>query len=174
MIIMARPKYRLEALLKIKARMKKRAEIALAKAIVELKKAREKLEELKKEKRKIVERWKEARADMKRELSTGMAVKKSNVHVNFMRKLKEMEEAKQEEIEDQEGVVEDCEAAAALARREYIEAAKQHQIMEKHKELWEKKVRKEITRKEEREMDELGGTIHQLRRWRGEKSVFET
>jgi len=171
---MAKPKYRLQALLNIKARMKKRAEIALAKAIIELQKAKEKLEKLKEEKKKIIERWKEARMEMKREMSAGIAVKKSNVHVNFLRKLKEDEEEKQKEIEDQEAVVEDCTVAVARARREYIDAAKQHQIMEKHKELWQKKVNEEITRKEEREMDELSTTIHQLKRWRGEKSVFET
>ena len=171
---MPKPKYRLEALLRIKARMKKRAEMALARAIIELKEAKEKLKKLEEEKEKIVERWEEARREMKAEMATGIMVKKSNVHVNFMRKLKEDEEAKQEEIEDQEAVVEDCEAAVARARREYIDAAKELQIMEKHKDLWEKKVRHEISRKEERELDELGSSIHQLRRWRGERSVFET
>jgi len=171
---MAKPKYRLEALLRIKARMKKRAEMALARAIIELKKAKERLEELKEEKERIVERWEEARKEMRAEMDAGVVVKKGNVHVNFMRKLKEDEEAKQEEIEDQEAVVEDCEAAVARARREYIEAAKQLQIMEKHKELWEKKVRREITSREAKEMDELGGTIHKLKNWRGEKGVFET
>ena len=171
---MAKPKYRLEALLRIKARMKKRAEMALARAIIELKKAKERLEELKEEKERIVERWEEARKEMRAEMDAGVVVKKGNVHVNFMRKLKEDEEAKQEEIEDQEAVVEDCEAAVARARREYIEAAKQLQIMEKHKELWEKKVRNEISSREVKEMDELGGTIHKLKNWRGEKGVFET
>ncbi|MFA4970973.1 MAG: hypothetical protein WC683_00065 [bacterium] len=171
---MPKPKYRLEALLRIKARLKKRAEVALARALIELKKAREKLEELKEEKKKIVERWREARQEMRRDLSAGIVVKKGNVHVNFLRKLKEDEEKKEEEIEDQKAVVEDCETAVAKARREYIDASKQLQIMEKHKDLWAKKVRDELTRKEEREMDELSTTIHQLKRWRGEKSVFET
>ena len=171
---MAKPKYRLQALLTIKARLKKKAEMALARALIELKEAREKLEELEREKEEIVERWHEARDEMNREMQTGVAVKKGNVHVNFLRKLKEDEEAKQEEIEDQEHVVEDCELAVAAARREYIDAAKELQVMEKHKELWEKKVREEITRKEQKEMDELGGAIHQLRKWRGEKSMFES
>ncbi|MFA4873732.1 MAG: hypothetical protein WC690_00155 [bacterium] len=171
---MAKPRYRLQALLIIKTRAKKRAEEALARALIALKKAKDRLEELKKEKEEIVKKWKESRAEMKRKMQTGALVKEGNVHVNFLRKLKEDEEAKQEEIEDQEQVVEDCEAAVARTRREYIDAARALQVMEKHKGLWEKKVRDEITRKEEREMDELGSTIHQLRRWRGEKSVFET
>lgn len=171
---MAKPKYRLQALLTIKARMKKKAEVALARALVELKEAKEKLKKLEEEKEKIIERWKQARTEMKQRMQGGAVVKEGNVHVNFLRKLKEDEESKQEEIEDQEQVVEDCTAAVALARREYIDAAKELQVMEKHKELWEKKVKAELSSKEQKELDELGGAIHQLRRWRGEKSVFET
>lgn len=171
---MAKQKYRLQALLTIRQRMKKRAEVALAKAIIALKEAREKLDSLKDEKKEIIERWKEARADMKRSMDFGGHVGVGNRHVNFMRKLKEDEEKKQEEIEDQELVIEDCEAKVALARREYIEAAKQLQVMEKHKELWQKKINDELSRKEAKEMDELGATIHQLRKWRGEKSVTES
>jgi len=54
-------KYRLEALLKLKLREKKNAEMNLAKALMSLKEAREKLEELRKERKKIQTRKKEAR-----------------------------------------------------------------------------------------------------------------
>lgn len=171
---MAKPKYRLQALLTIKQRAKQRAEVLLAKAIIALTKAREKLKKLQEEKEEIVEKWKSSRAEMKRKMLSGAVVKEGNVHVNYLRKLKEDEEAKQQEIEDQEGVILECEEGVARARRDYVDAARELQVMEKHKELWEKKLQNELTRKEEREMDELGGTIHQLRRWRGEKSVFET
>ncbi len=172
-VIMAKQKYRLQALLTIKARMKRRAEIALARAIRDLNEARKKLEELKEEKEEIIERWHEARKEMKSQMDVGVMVGDGNVHVNFMRKLKEDEEAKDEEIEDQEIVVEECESQVAVARRDYIDASKELQVMEKHKELWEKKIKNEINRKEQRELDELGGTIHQLRKWRGEKTVTE-
>jgi len=171
---MAKAKYRLQALLTIRMRMKRRTEIALGKAIVALKKAREHLKELKDEKEKIVEMWHQARKEMRGRMDTGGMVGEGNVHVNFLRKLKEDEETKQEEIEDQELVIEECEAKVVRARQDYIEAARQLQVMEKHKKLWEKKVKAEITMREQKEMDELGGTIHQLRRWRGEKTLFET
>lgn len=171
---MAKPRYRLQAMLTLKLRAKQRAEQMLAKAIAELARARKRLEELKEEKEKIIEKWKECRAEMKRKMTAGLVVKEGNVHVNYLRKLKEDEEAKQQEIEDQEVVISDCEAAVARARRDYVDAAREVQVMEKHKELWERKLRDELTRKEEREMDELGGTIHQLKKWRGEKSTFES
>lgn len=170
---MARPKYRLQALLTIRAQAKKRAEAQLARALVELKKAKERLEELKEEKKKIVLRWKQARQEMKSRMSHGASVGEGNVHVNFLRKLKEDEEAKEKEIEDQKEVVAECVENVARARRAYIDACRQLQIMEKHKELWRKKVEAEISKREELEMDELGSIIHGLRRWRGEKAVFE-
>ncbi len=170
---MAKEKYRLQALLTLKSRMKKRAEMMLARAIKKLLDARERLEELQEEKKRIIERRLGARKEMSTRMGGGAAVGEGTVHVNFCRKLEEDEEAKQEEIEDQELVVEDCELGVATARREYIDAAREHQVMEKHKELWEKKIRGELNRREAKEMDELGGTIHQLRRWRGERSAVE-
>ena len=161
-------------MLTMKSMAKRPAEVALGKAIVALKEAKERLEELEEEKTRIVERWKQARTEMRSKMGYGARVGEGNIHVNFLRKLKEDEERKAEEIEEQKDVVVAREEDVALARRAYIDASKQLQIIEKHKELWEKKIRDELTRKEEKEMDELGGTIHQLRNWRGEKSVFES
>lgn len=168
-----KPKYRLQALLLIKQRLRKKAEIALAYALKALVDARKRLKELEEERARIVKQQREARAEMNKLVNAGAFVGEGNVHVNFMRKLKEDLEAKDEEIEDQKRVVEEKKDGVALARREYIDAAKELQVMEKHKELWEKKMRHEISRREQREMDELGNTIHQLRRWRGERSPME-
>ncbi len=170
---MAKKKYRLQALLTTKERIKKRAEMALAIAITELRKAKERLEELKEEKKEIIEKWKEARIEMKKRMSGGAFVGEGTVHVNYLRKLKEDEEAKEKEIEEQKEVISDCEAKVAKARQDYIDAVKEVRIMQKHKELWEKKLNEEITKKEEAELDELGSTIHQLKKWRGEKSALQ-
>ncbi len=163
-------KYRLQALVVIRQRMRKKAEIALARALKELADAKKRLKELEEEKDKIVKERENKRAEMKERMGTSAFVGEGNVYVNYLRKLKEDEEAKEEEIEDQKQVVREKEDGVALARREYIDAAKDLQVMEKHKELWEKKQRNELSRKEQREMDELGNTIHQLRSWRGERS----
>ncbi len=170
---MAKQKYRLQALLTIKQRLKKKAEVLLATAIKKHKEAKEKLEELKEEKKKIKEKWEKARTDMKEKMAEGVAMGKGNLHVNYLRKLEEDEEEKQEEIEDQQEVVQEAEDEVKSARREYIDACKELKVMEKHKELWEKKIKAELTRKEEKEMDELGSTIHQIRKMRGEKSIEE-
>ncbi|OGQ05552.1 MAG: hypothetical protein A2W61_01690 [Deltaproteobacteria bacterium RIFCSPLOWO2_01_44_7] len=166
-------KYRLEALLKLKARQRKQAEIVLARAIAFLMASKKKLEELKEEKKELKRQQKEARHKMNEEMIGGGTIGNGCFHVNYLRKLKEDEEAKQEEIEMQEGVVEEAKEKVAKARKDYIEAVKQHQMMEKHKDLWAKKMQTILSKKEEKEMDELGQTIHSLKRWRGEKSLFE-
>jgi len=165
-------RYRLQALLIIKEREKNLAAEALAHAITALQAARKKEKELIEQKEEIVRKWFAARSEMRREMDRGAVVGEGNVHVNFLRKLKEDEETKQKEIAEQHEVVLEAEQTVAKARREYIDAAKEHQVMLKHKDLWRKKVQAELTRKEEREFDELGNTIHQLRKWKGEKSAF--
>ncbi len=109
---------------------------------------------------------------MDAQMNRGGSIGEGCFHVNFLRKLKEEEEVKKEEIEGQKKVIEECQEKVAKARRDYFDAIKQLRMMEKHKDLWRKRVAKELSRKEEKEMDELGQTIHSLRRWRGEGSEF--
>lgn len=170
---MAAPRYRLAALLRLRIREKKKSEVELGRAMIALQQAKKKLEELKEEKEKIRKEQKEARHKMDVEMSGGGMVGSGCVHVNFLRKLKEDEVAKDEEIEDQKEVIVEATEKVARCKRAYIDASKQLRVMEKHKDLWVKKVRHEISKREEKEMDELGQAIHSLKRWRGEKSVFE-
>ena len=170
---MPKQKYRLQVLLVIRQRMKKKAEVALARALKALIDAKKKLEKLEEEKKRIIERQEEMHLEMSQKMGSSAQIGEGNVYVNFLRKLKEDLEAKEEEIEDQKEVIREKEEAVALARREYIDAAKECRVMEKHKELWEKKQQHELSRKEQHEMDELGTTIHQLRRWRGEHAAME-
>lgn len=156
----------------IKEREKNRAGELLARAIGALHDAREKEKKLIKEKEEIIKKWHKARADMKKDMDRGAVVEDGNVHVNWLRKLKEDEEQKQKEIDEQHEVVVQAEEAVVQARKDYIEAAKEHQVMVKHKELWQKKIQAELSKKEEREFDELGTTIHQIKRWKGEKNEF--
>lgn len=164
--------YRLEALLKLRQREKKRAEVLLAKRLFELKEAKEKLERLKEEKEKIKKKEKEKRLKMDTQMNRGGLIGEGCFHVNFLRKLKEDEEAKTKEMEEQKGVIQECQEKVVKARKEYFDAIKQLRVMEKHKGLWKKKIAVLLSKKEEKEMDELGQTIHSLRQWRGEKSEF--
>lgn len=157
-------KYRLQPLLEMKSRARKKAEIALARAIVRLEQEKKKLKKLEEEKKEIIRKRKEFRLRMHEQIASGDAHAKDGwVGVNFLRKLEDDEKKKDEEIERQKVVIENCEIQLKRARRDYIDAVKELRVMEKHKELWKKKLEKEITREEEREMDELGNVIHQLK-----------
>ncbi len=160
--------YRLQVLLRIKERIKRQSEMALAKAIITLNKEKETLKTLEKEKDDIIKSFKNARKDMADHVKVGGKIGYSHVHVNFLDKLKDDEEKKEEEIDDQKLHIEDCEEKVTSARRDYIEAANQFKVMEKHKELWEKKIKNELSAKEAKELDELGQVIHQLKSWRSE------
>lgn len=157
--------YRLQPLLEIKRRAKQRAEIRLAKAIARLEGEKKKLKKLEEEKKSIIRRRKECRMELHQKMSAGQAhVKDGSVRVNFLRKLEEDEKKKEEEIKAQMRVIENCEIEVKRARRDYIDASKDLRIMEKHKELWHKKVLAEISREEEKEMDELGNVMHELKK----------
>lgn len=166
-------RYRLEVLLRVRQREKKKAEQHLARMLSALKKAKEKLEQFKKEKEAIQTHKKEVRNKMDREMGGGGRIQEGCFFVNFLRKLKEDEEAKTVEIENQKEVIAQCETNVVKAKKEYHEAIRQLRTMEKHKGLWAKKVRLELTRREEKQMDELGQTVYALRKWRGEKSEFQ-
>ncbi|MBI2981081.1 MAG: flagellar FliJ family protein [Deltaproteobacteria bacterium] len=157
-------KYRLQPLLDLKVRAKQKAEILLAKAIAQLEAEKKRLKKLEEEKREIIQKRKEVRRELHERLCTGHAkVKESHFGVNYLKRLEEDEKQKDREIEQQHRTIQECETQVKRARREYIDAAKELKVMEKHKELWRKKARLFLNRKEENEMDELGNVIHQLK-----------
>lgn len=166
-------RYRLEALLRLRQREKKAAELKLGRALMALNEAKEELKKLEEEKIKITEREKTAHVKMSEEMGGGRAVARGQVHVNFLRKLKEDGEKKVEEIAKQKEEIEERTEKVAKAKKEYFAAIRALRVMEKHKALWAKKMALELTRREEKEMDELGQTIHSLRKWRGDKTEFQ-
>ncbi len=157
-------KYRLQPLLEMKKRARQKAEIALAQAIARLEREKKRLRKLEEEKQAIIKRRKDCRRELHNKVLEGHAhAHDGSVRVNYLRKLEDDEKKKDEEIVAQKQLIENCEMQVKRARRDYIDAVKELRVIEKHKELWKKKVQKELNRIEEREMDELGNVIHQLR-----------
>lgn len=160
-----RPKYRLQVLVTLKERAKKRAEIALAKAIIALRAEEEKLKKLEEEKTKLVARIAKERRDMHNEVAGGGArAKDPQVRLNFLRKLGEDLEELERKIERQKDVIARAHLKVARCRQDYILAAQELNMMEKHRELWEKKLRKNLDAKENKVLNELGLVIHRMRR----------
>ncbi|MDO8643543.1 MAG: hypothetical protein Q7S00_01070, partial [bacterium] len=91
-----KPKYRLQPLLTYKVRMKKKAELALARAIRRLEKEKEKLKKLEEEKEEIIRKRKERRQELHKRVGSGVsAVRDSTVHINYLRRLEEEEKEKE-------------------------------------------------------------------------------
>jgi len=161
-------KYRLQPLLEVKLRNKRKTEIELGKAFKALKQEEEKLKVLEREKQEIIDRREQSRREMSEKIAMGESVvKDTQVHLNYLKKLLEDEEKKDLEIVEQKEAIKRAEEALAQAKRDYIDACKEVKIMEKHKELWKKKVKKQLEFEETKEMNELGNVIHQLRKMRG-------
>jgi len=166
-------KYRLEALLVVKIRNKRNAEIELGRAFSSLKEEEEKLADLKEEKEEIIQRREDTRKDMATRVASGESqVSESHGRLNFIKKLIEDEEKKDEEIEEQKKEVEKAEERVAQAKRDYIDACKEVKIMEKHKELWKKKLLKTLNKEEAKIMNELGNVLHQLRGMKASRGEF--
>lgn len=164
-----KPKYRLEPLLVVKEKYKRETEIALSKAIKRLAEEKEKLKKLEKEKEEIIEKKKNARLQMGRKVAEGDArIYDSSLHLNYLEKLQDDLEAKEREIKRQQEVIEQAEQNVKKCRRNYIDASRDLEMMQKHKELWKKKLQKELDAKEQKEMNELGNVIHQMKGMRGQ------
>jgi len=157
-------RYRLEPLLTVKERYKKQTEIELGRAIRRLKDEKERLKKLEEEKEEIIQKKKNARLEMGRQVSVGETrIFDSSLHLNYLEKLQDDLTEKEKEIERQHETIKEAEGELAKARRNYIDACKDLKSMQKHKELWLKKLNKELSMKEQKELNELGNVIHQLR-----------
>ena len=156
-------KYRLQVLLVIKERAKKQTEIALARALQKLAAEEKKLQELEEEKQKIEKRIADERSALFDKIAGGDALMKDpQVRQNFLRKLAEDLEDVERRIEDQKEVIRQAKLKVQRCRQDYILAAQELNIMQQHKDLWEKKVRKELNEKEDKLMNEIGQVVFEM------------
>ncbi len=156
-------KYRLEALLKIKLRQKREAEISLARAIRILEDEKNLLQSMEDTKAEILRKKEKSRTDLNEKIASGQStIKQSHFHLGYMTKIKEDEDKIAAEISEQEETVSVAQEKLGRARRNYIDAAGELNVMEKHKELWTKKVEKRLTATENKQLGELANVMHQI------------
>ena len=153
----------MEPLVRIKERQKKKSEMALARAIRELREEEKKLEGLKGLKREIGRKREKARGDMRKKVASGRSViKDSQFHLFFLEKLKEDEDRIDREITEQEEAVNQARENLKRAKRDYIDAASELNMMQKHRELWEKKQARLLSALENKQMGELAQVVYQM------------
>ncbi len=159
----AKQKYRLEPLLRMKERAKRQAEILLAKAIKALEEEEKKVEKLEEKKKEIQDKMERAHKDMREKIGSGQSrIRESQFHLSYINKMKDDEKAIDKEIEEQQEVVQQAKDKLKRTRRDYMDAAYELNVMEKHRELWSKKVKLALSALENKQMNELGNVVHQM------------
>ena len=156
-----RPNYRLQVLVDMRERKKEEAERHLGECMKALKAAQDRLHELQQELERMVAK-REAKVreysekTMRGEMSAQDAV---NAKV-FIERLKLQEANQKNIIEGQKAVIAQRKEEVDAARQDLIVANQDLKALEKHKEKWQEKVKKDREAKEEDIMDEIAQTIH--------------
>jgi flagellar export protein FliJ len=167
------PQYRLQTLLEMRERAEEEAKQAFAAAMkaLEKEKAEQKRLEDDLEQRKVTRKQK-VQEFLAGVMKNGVAANGIGAMNRFEDRLKDEEAKVALEIERQKDKVRQAEKTVELRRLEMADAAKEKKAIEKHKENWQKEVRKERQMREELAQEEIGNTLH-LQRTRAHEKQDE-
>ena len=158
------PDYRLATLLKLRERKKEEAERYLATCLSALREEQKRLQEMEEELDRMVARRKAKMREYAEKSMRGEMSAQSVVGANvYIERLKDQEEAQESAIEGQKGVIRQRQDDVDGARSDLVDASQELQALEKHREKWAEKVRKEREAREENRMDELAQAIHRAK-----------
>ncbi len=163
MSAMAVKKYRLEPVLGAREQAKREAERLLAARMAQLSEAEEELTRRGREVESCRARQAAARAEMLETMSGGAAAARALAHRTHLSDLRAREEDLRAAVEEQRGVVARCETELERARAALVEAAREVRVIEKHRENWRERERRETVRREQKINDEIGAILHERR-----------
>lgn len=154
------PPYRLQTLFDMREKAKKAAEDAYAEAQKEMQAEQARLDEMKAELAAKVE-YRENKAN---EYTAKAAAGELNIHTitsghRHVERLKEEEAAYEVEIDKQRERLQEAEKVVEKKREEMVAANQEFKALEKHKEKWEKKIRREMMLKEEDAADDISQSM---------------
>ena len=159
------PQYRLQTLLEMRERAEEAAKEAFSEAMRALAKEQKELKRLEDD---LVRRKEERKAKVQAYLAEIMA--KGIVGISGMNQMNRYEERLKDEeaqvaldIERQKVAVKEAEQLVETRRMEMAEAAKEKKAIEKHKENWQKEVKKAREAREELNTEEIGNALHLAR-----------
>jgi flagellar export protein FliJ len=160
---MAGKKYRLEPVLGAREQGKREAERLLAARMAQLAEAEEELARREREVEACRARQAAASAEMLEAMSGGAAAARALAHRTHLADLRARERELRAEAEEQRGVVARCETELERARAALVEAAREVRVIEKHRENWRERERRETARREQKINDEIGAILHERR-----------
>jgi flagellar export protein FliJ len=155
-----KPQYRLKTLLGLREKEKTRTERVLGECMAALKKEEDRLTEMEEELERMVARREAKRREYAEKQMRGDMSAQAMVAGNvYIERMKELEDVQQDAINGQKQVVTQREEEVEAARETLKVATQELKALEKHREKWEKQVKREQQLKEEDELDELAQTI---------------
>ena len=155
-----KPQYRLKTLLGLREKLKTEAERVLGERLAALKQEEQRLAEMQEELERMIARREAKQREYAEKQMRGEMRAQAMVSGNaYIERLKEQEAAQQEAIKGQQQVVTQREEDVKDAREKLTVATQELKALEKHREKWEKQVKREQQLKEEEALDELAQTI---------------
>jgi hypothetical protein len=150
------PAYRLQVLFEMREKAKKEAEEVYAEkkklVIVEQKK----LEEMKLNLQGMIQKRQDKKAEYAERTRRGeYTVAQIQANDRHIEKMKQAEAAYQVEIDRQQERVVEAERVADEAMQVVVKATQDYKALEKHKDKWQKKVRREAMAKEEDAIEDI-------------------
>lgn len=158
-------KYRLQIVLDKRQKIKEDAEKNLGeaqKAVLEQQKIEE---ECVRDVEKAKKRKDDEKAELNRKTMEGqLSIEKIKMGKEFLKTLDFEIKKAQEKLEQQRVKVQEAKDFVEKRRAELVEATKEFQAIEKHKEKWLEQTKKETEAKEQEEQEEIGNVLYLQRK----------
>ncbi|HEX8474436.1 MAG TPA: hypothetical protein VF666_10415 [Pyrinomonadaceae bacterium] len=161
---MAQKKYRLQTVMEVRDRAKQEATQKVAARRAELASAEEELARREQAVTDCRAQQAEAQARMLRTVEDGVAAGEVVAHRTHLADLRRLEQELIERVEQQRVAVVRAESELQNALAALIEASKELQVIEKHREGWREQTRRAEQRREQKLGDEIGQLLYEQRK----------
>lgn len=156
---MTLPQYPLEEIARIKKRRLEEAEKVLREKKEKLLQEEKKMEQVSAERDKVKIHKDAKLSQLREELDMGSTTLKIQQMKNYLKEVTEKLAQKEVKVLEQKKVVDLATEVVAKAREDMLKKSQAVETMKMHKEEWTKLEMAELSRKEEKESDELGNAI---------------
>lgn len=155
-------KYPLKQVLEIKKKRVEDAELVVQEKKRILDQEKEKLAQREAERDKVLKHKKDKLQQLRDELDHGTTSPKIQQMKAYLKIVEEKLKIEEKKVQEQKAKVEQAERDLEEAKRQLFLRRQEVDKLEKHREDWEKEMRKEEEIIEGREMDEIGQVIHSI------------
>lgn len=158
-------KYNLQRLLEVRERARESAVENLAEKRAQMAAAEKELAAREKAVRDCREIQKRAQTAMAEKMQRGVKNSEILIHRQHLIDLREKESELLKAVEQQKNVVARAAQEVEKALQFLVEATKQLQTIEKHRENWRREKRIEAARREQKNNDEIGAILHERQKF---------